>query len=223
MISPHIWRPRTGSVMQATIFYQTSDDVNLRLALQFAGEFKASLVHSPRGRPAAFGTLAASLNDLDHMFPEQRDATLRELLAAPAVTPVAVHGYGLDDGQVGGLVENSVLVSPNLMPALIRGLCRAFRRDEGPIPIAPDPDGGDVADPAELGRLVRSAASEAHRMIAREVDCPEELDELRQKIDRVRCAVDRLRRDHSLPLMEVGHWLDRLDDKLDDRFGRGPM
>src|SRR5437016_13201071 len=85
------------------VAYLTADEVNVELARQWAAECGG---HLQRIRPkdgVPYGRFDAVCYDLDDVPRERRAEILLVLLSGPITRPTAVHGYGLDDDQIGRL------------------------------------------------------------------------------------------------------------------------
>jgi hypothetical protein len=198
--------------MRTRIDYLTTDQVNHSLAEQMARECGSPLVRTPAGGVPPGGPLIAKLLDLDHVWPQQRQAILENLLSGPPSVAVAVHGYCLDEEQTRSLCANGVIVARSLDSGLFLRLRKASEPHQEPLPVEGDGDEiDDRAEPAALCTLVRSVAIQAHKALRGPAPIPsEERRELRRQLDRVQTQLDGLRRSHALRLEELERWLNRL-------------
>lgn len=201
--------------------YFSTDDVGQALAARFAREYDATLVPSTGREPLSSEGIAARIYDLGHLHPQYQDAILKDLLAGPPPSPVAVHGYDLAEDQVAALRANGVLVSRRLEPGMIRRLCcEATPSPPGPDG-RPEPDSeGPPTDPSRLADSVRRLALEAHRALKGAPDCPRnghprQVDQLVGEIHDLRRQINQLRRLGTARLDELQRWLDRLGELVE--------
>jgi hypothetical protein len=201
--------------MAIHIAYHTTDEVNLESATRAARECGASLSRLPDLAARPSGSFAAMLHDLDHVDSPGGEAIVKTLLSRPAPFPVAVHGYNLGDEEMTVLHANGVVVSRQFEPELIRALCRASER---PPTALPDPESRDsqaTDDPAVLCGMVRSLAANAYRAMHRSPTgapegVPDEIGELRERIDHLQQHLRQFQRQHNLGLEDLQRWLDSL-------------
>jgi hypothetical protein len=202
-------------VRSACIAYHTTDEVNLQSATRAARACGATLsrLAGPTAPPS--GTFAAVLHDLDHLdFPDGQ-VVVSELLDRPALFPVAVHGYSLNDEEVTGLRSNGVLVARKLSSRLVHALCRAADRSPTAVSEPPERDAGEAtADPAVLCEMVRSLATQAHRAMRGSQHAAngiaDDLGGLMERIGQVRQLVDQFRSQDCLAFDDLQRWLDSL-------------
>jgi hypothetical protein len=207
--------------MRTRIAYYTTDEVNHTLVQRMVRQYGAPLIRTSPGLATSGGSPAASLHDLDHLWPPQRTAILESLLAGRPSNTVAVHGYCLTEDQVQSLRGNGVIVSRSLDSNLFDRLCNASEPDREPLPLDGDRDvdenpTDDSPNPAALCMLVRSLANQAHKTLkhpARSSD--HERRELRRQLANLQTHLDRHRRSHALRLEELQRWLDSLVKRVE--------
>jgi len=122
------------------VAFLTTDEVNVELARQCAAECGAHLQRILPKDGVPNGRFDAVCYDLDDAPPERRAEILRGLLSRPTTRPTAVHGYGLNEDQVGRLRRRGVVVAQHLEPKVFWTLLRAV--DLGLSTVPPD----DAAD-----------------------------------------------------------------------------
>jgi hypothetical protein len=104
------------------VAYLTTDEVNERLAQEFAiGCGVALCPLAPKEEPPD-GEYDAVLYDLDSLPVERQREVMAALLAGPLPRAVAVHGYNMEDDQVEALRRRTVAVYRILQPRVFRFL-----------------------------------------------------------------------------------------------------
>src|SRR5262245_24695315 len=100
------------------IAYLSIDEVNQDLATRLCEGRGDSLEVLEARDPPPDGRFDAVVYDLDCLSATDRQRLLSALTDAPCPRPVAVHGYGLEDGQANALRRNRVAVYRRLDPQL---------------------------------------------------------------------------------------------------------
>lgn len=209
--------------MAPLVYYQTDDDVNFELAATFAVDCGSRMVRARGGPPAVDDEGAAWLHDFDHLSDGTRRVLLDVLRAAPPSTPVAVHGYSLEDGQRLDLRSRGIVVATSLEPSLVRTLCARTPRAESSIPLDGAETGTDEVEPEDLCRMIRATASRAHSAIRRTRQyATEEFHELLEQLDHIRSALEYRESSRYPARDELAMWLARLTRQLCELPAQNP-
>ena len=203
------------------ISYHTKDDVNREAAAQAATECWASVNRSENTTAQPWRAFAAVRNDLDDVDAQFGRAIADELQPRTATFPSAGEGSGLVKEEVTERQADGVI-----MP-------RKFDRDPGHASDC-EPMGSDAPtletsacglrgapeDPIVLCSLVRSLATYAHATlhrgsVATSNDQPNEIGELRVRIQQLQEYLDRFRRHDRHSLNDLKRWLANLQQRAD--------
>jgi hypothetical protein len=205
--------------MSTRIVYCTTDEVNLMLAERLGRTCGSLVVCTDPSLPAPTDRGSASLHDLDHLSPSPDRTFIADLLAGKPSNTVAVHGYALDEDQAQSLRANGVIVSRSLNPDLFVSIRNAMEAVQKPIPV----DGGNaktglndhLLDPAVFCSLVRSVASQAHKVIRDPSGSSEvEWAELRRHLEILRTQLSTLRRSRAQRFDELHRWMNSLERRV---------
>ena len=202
--------------MNTLIGYVGRDEVNRQSAARAAEDCGATLIDLSRPFDGAAGRFDALIHDLDHVDAGSAAAIIGELLSRPALVPVAVHGYNLDDDEIAQLDAHGVVVARRFDPELIRALCRAHGRSPTATPEPPDSTSQEATDdPAVFCGMVRTLATDTHRAAhsgaaatSNGIACG--IAELREGMSQLQQQLDRFRGEHKLAFEDLQRWLDSL-------------
>jgi hypothetical protein len=102
------------------VAYVTTDEVNQAFAMQLAAECRVTLCPLAPQEAAQTAAFDAVVYDWDYLPLQRQQEILAELLSGPALYPVAVHSYNLDEDQAAALRKHEVAVYRCLQPEVFR-------------------------------------------------------------------------------------------------------
>jgi hypothetical protein len=109
--------------------YITNDEVNEDLALQVADECGINVCPLSPHQNSESGWYDAVLYDWDSLSQEQRQEIPLACLAGARSSPVAVHGYGLEDDEREALHQDGIAVFRRMEPRVFKTLRRLVKRE----------------------------------------------------------------------------------------------